>query len=125
MRRAILAILVLCILTFPAIAKERGLGMYLTGKDAVEMSDVERLHYVVGLMDAWLLEAFITDGERFGWLMDCTSKGLAAEAPQLEAIFRGYLNNHLNELDQAGSALFFFTVFNFCNSITDQRVMFR
>ena len=66
-------------------------------------------------MDAWLLEAFLTDGERFGWLMECMSNGPESEAAQLAAIFRKYLNEHPTDMDQAGSALFFDAAVKSCN----------
>lgn len=75
--RTILAVLLSGALAVSAVAKDRGLGMYLKGQDCLELSNPDLLHYVAGLVDAWLLEAFLTDGERFGWLMECVSNGPA------------------------------------------------
>ena len=113
--RTILAVLLSGALAVSAVAKDRGLGMYLKGQDCIELSNPDLLHYVAGLVDAWLLEAFLTDGERFGWLMECMSNGPESEAAQLAAIFRKYLNEHPTGMDQAGSALFFDAAVKSCN----------
>ncbi len=91
--RTILAVLLSGALAVSAVAKDRGLGMYLKGQDCIELSNPDLLHYVAGLVDAWLLEAFLTDGERFGWLMECMSNGPESEAAQLEQfpINRGHI----------------------------------
>jgi hypothetical protein len=114
--RTVLAALLSGALAVSAGAKDRGLGMYLKGQDCIELSNPDLLHYVAGLVDAWLLEAFLTDGERFGWLMECMSKGPKSDAAQLAAIFRKYLNEHPTGMDQAGSALFFDAAVKSCNS---------
>jgi hypothetical protein len=113
--RTILAALLFGTLAVSAVANDRGLGMYLKGQDCIELSSPDLLHYVAGLVDAWLLEAFLTDGERFGWLMECMSNGLESEAAQLAAIFRKYLNEHRTGMDQAGSALFFDAALKSCD----------
>jgi len=113
--RTILAALLFGTLAFSAVARDRGLGMYLKGQDCIELSDQDLLHYVAGLVDAWLLEAFLTDGERFGWLMECVSKGPESDAARLAANFRNYLNEHPINTDQAGSALFFEAAVKSCN----------
>lgn len=113
--RTVLAALLFGTLAFSAVAKDHGLGVYLKGQDCTELSEPDLLHYVAGLVDAWLLEAFLTNGERFGWLLECMSNGSESEAAQLAAIFRRYLNEHPTDMDQAGSALFFDAAVKSCN----------
>ena len=113
--RTILAALLFGTLAFSAVAKDRGLGLYLKGQDCIELSEQDLLHYVAGLVDAWLLEAFLTDGDRFGWLIECMSKGPESDAAQLADIFRKYLNERPTDMDQAGSALFFDAVVQSCD----------
>ena len=125
MRRSILVLILLCTFAVPAVAKKHGLGMYLVGEDALELSDVERLHYVAGLMDAWLLESFLTKGERFGWLMECMSQRRGSDLREVEVMFHDYLVNHPKDMDQAGSALFFHAVQDFCHVGLKYRVMVR
>ncbi|MCZ6770532.1 MAG: hypothetical protein O7G83_00925 [Proteobacteria bacterium] len=113
--RTILAALMFGVVAFSAVAKERGLGTYLKGQDCIELSEQGLLHYVAGLADAWFLEAFLTNGERFGWLMECMSNSPESDSLQLAAIFRTYLNEHPADMDQAGSALFFDAAVRSCN----------
>ena len=113
--RAILVALLFGTITFSAVAKDRGLGMYLKGRDCIELSEPDLLHYVAGLVDALLLEAFLTEGERFGWLMECIGTEPEPDAAQLAENFRTYLNEHPTGMDQAGSALFFDAAVKSCN----------
>ncbi len=113
--RAILAALLFGTITFSAVAKDRGLGMYLKGQDCIELSEPDLLHYVAGLGDALLLEAFLTEGVRFGWLMECIGNEPESDAAQLAEIFRRYLNEHPTDMDQAGSALFFDAAVKACH----------
>ena len=113
--RSFLAALLFGSLAFSAVANDRGLGMYLKGQDCIELSEQALLHYVAGLADAWLLDAFLTDDERFGWLLECLSNGPKSDTAELAAIFRKYLNEHPADMDQAGSALFFDAAVQSCS----------
>ena len=60
--RTIIAGLILCAAVSPVMGKDRELGMFVTGRDCAQLSDTEQLHYVTGMLDGWLLEAFMTAG---------------------------------------------------------------
>ncbi len=92
---------------------------YLTGNEVVTLSHTDRLHYVVGLLDAWLLEASISHEGRFGWLVGCLDDGVGRDAQDLEEMFQGFLRSNSAALDQAGSELFFYAVHDFCQPLTD------
>ena len=67
MRKAIFAAVFMGVCTSTTLANDRDLALYLTGNTSISLTKDQQRHYVAGMMDAWLVDAFVSDGERFGY----------------------------------------------------------
>ena len=91
MRKLLFTIVFLGFCSSFAVAKDRGLGLYLTGNQSIQLTKDQQRHYVAGMMDAWLVDAFVSDGKRFGWLLDCVKRGVGPTPTAISVIYSDYL----------------------------------
>ncbi len=114
MRKAIFAAVFMGVCTSTSLANDRDLGLYLTGNTSIGLTKDQQRHYVAGMMDAWLVDAFVSDGERFGWLLDCLKRGGGPTPTAVSAIYSDYLEANRNKLHKSGAVLFVDAMYDFC-----------
>ncbi len=63
MRKSLLAVVFIGFCTSSVQAENIGLGSYLTGNASIGLTRDQQTHYVAGMMHAWLLDAFVSNGK--------------------------------------------------------------